>query len=99
MLYPVRFGLAYLTLGCLGVFAVAVFAAVVSGRVAFPKPAPTKLEKRCADARCAQVGDELTVSVTGRVVSVDESQPGARCVMVQHQGQTEATAAQRCVAK
>lgn len=82
-LYPVRFAAAWLVCFLIGLAAVVAAAAAVTGRLPSRPDSPQPTAPACASVGCATIGDNATYTLHGRISSIQEPQPGVRCVQVQ----------------
>lgn len=78
-----RFVIAYVLIGAVAFGVVLLTLSwATSPRSGSRSVPPRPVVVGCSSASCAGIGDTLTVGVAGRVVAVQEPQPGVRCVTV-----------------
>lgn len=74
--------MAFSLLGVLA-FACLIGTAVgLRGQLPAPPSKPHVAIPSCSRVGCVQLGDTVNYQLSGRVISVDDSQPGVRCVQV-----------------
>lgn len=72
----------YVLVGVLGFGVVVAFAAGLKDGTAHPHHTQVHHSRLCVTVGCAKPGDDVTYTIHGRVIAIDDSQPGARCVQV-----------------